>query len=163
MKAVVQRVTRASVAVEGRDVASIGAGLLVLVGIEAGDGEGDVAWMADKVTNLRIFEDSAGKMNLSVKDAGPTGSQGAVLLVPNFTVAGDARKGRRPSFDTAMRPEEAEPVFARLAAAVRALGVDVGTGVFRAHMAVTLVNDGPVTILLESRAAATTHRESRGV
>jgi D-tyrosyl-tRNA(Tyr) deacylase len=154
MKAVVQRVARASVAVDGRDVASIGAGLLVLAGIEAGDAEGDVAWMADKVANLRIFEDAAGKMNLSVKDPGPTGSQRAILLVPNFTVAGDARKGRRPSFDGAMRPELAEPMFVRLVAAVRAYGVEVGTGVFRAHMAVSLVNDGPVTILLESRAAS---------
>jgi D-aminoacyl-tRNA deacylase len=154
MKAVVQRVSEASVEVEGRSpakVAAIGRGLVVLVGIEAGDTDADLAWMADKVANLRIFEDAAGKMNLSVRDGGGVG--GEVLLVPNFTVAGDARKGRRPSFDGAMRPEESQGLFQRLAAAMEAiLGAErVRTGVFRAHMRVGLVNDGPVTILLDSR------------
>lgn len=156
MRCVVQRVASASVEVDGRTVASIGPGLLVLVGIEERDTDADVAWTADKLAHLRIFEDGAGKMNLSVADlhaaaadhngAGP----GAILLVPNFTVAGDARKGRRPSFDNAMRPERAEPMFAALIAAVSAHGVPVQTGVFRASMRVHLVNDGPVTIVVES-------------
>ena len=118
----------------------------MLVGIEAADTAAEIAWLADKLANLRIFEDAAAKMNLSVKEV----PDSAVLLVPNFTVAGDARKGRRPSFDTAMRPETSEPMFGQLAAAVAAQGVAVQTGVFRAHMLVSLVNDGPVTILLES-------------
>jgi D-tyrosyl-tRNA(Tyr) deacylase len=105
--------------------------------------------MAEKLATIRIFEDAAGKMNLSVRDVG-----GAILLVPNFTLAGDARKGRRPSFDGAMKPELAEPMFQELAGAVRGLGVPVQAGVFRAHMRVSLVNDGPVTILLESAAGS---------
>lgn len=148
MKAVIQRVSRASVEVDGRTVATIGRGLMVLVGIEASDTAAEVAWLADKAANLRVFEDPAGKMNLSVKDVG----EGAILLVPNFTVAGDARKGRRPSFDGAMRPEQAEPMFAELAKAIAARGVSVQSGVFKAHMLVSLVNDGPVTILLMSGA-----------
>lgn len=148
MKAVVQRVESASVEVDGRVVGAIGTGLLVLVGIEAGDVDDDVRWLADKLANLRIFEDDAGRMNRSVLDVG-----GAVLLVPNFTVAGDARKGRRPSFDSAMAPGAAEPMFVALVGALRATGVGVESGVFRAHMRVTLVNDGPVTILLPSREA----------
>ena len=155
MKAVIQRVARATVEVEGRVVASVGRGLVALVGIEEGDTGRQVAWLADKVANLRVFEDAAGKMNLSVKDLGGSGA-GGVLLVPNFTVAGDARKGRRPSFDAAMRPEGAEPMFAELARAVAAQGVAVQTGVFRAHMMVSLVNDGPVTILLASPPEAGT-------
>lgn len=146
MRAVVQRVSSARVVVNGEAVGEIARGLLVLVGIESVDGEAEVAWIADKAANLRIFEDGAGKMNLSVKDVA-----GGMLLVPNFTVAGDARKGRRPSFDNAMRPEQAEPMFTRIAQAVAAQGVPVRTGVFRAHMEVTLVNDGPVTIWLDSR------------
>lgn len=146
MKAVIQRVSSASVVVDGTEVAAIGKGLMVLVGIEAADAAGDVAWLAEKLAGIRIFEDAAGKMNLSVRDVG-----GAILLVPNFTLSGDARKGRRPSFDGAMRPELAEPMFGELVAAVRGHGVPVQTGVFRAHMRVSLVNDGPVTILLESQ------------
>lgn len=149
MKAVVQRVLSASVEVEGRRVATIGRGLLVLVGLEIADTPADLPWMADKLANLRIFEDAAGKMNLSVKDL--PGGVGAILLVPNFTLAGDGRKGRRPSFDNAMRPEGAEPMFAQLAAAVEAQGVQVQTGVFRAHMLIGLANDGPVTLILDSR------------
>ncbi len=150
MKAVVQRVSRASVEVDGRRVGAIERGLCVLVGLESGDAEADRAWMAEKITNLRIFEDEQGKMNLSVQQIGPPA--GGLLLVPNFTVAGDARKGRRPSFDNAMAPAQAEPEFAALVAAVRAAapGVTVEQGVFRAHMGVEIVNDGPVTILLES-------------
>jgi D-tyrosyl-tRNA(Tyr) deacylase len=148
MRAVVQRVSSASVAAGGRTVSSIGRGLLVLVGIEAADTAAQIAWLAEKVVNLRIFEDQQGKLNLSVQEV-----QGSVLLVPNFTVAGDARKGRRPSFDNAMRPEAAEPLFRELVAATRAKGVPVETGVFRTEMAVSLVNDGPITLVLESPAA----------
>jgi D-aminoacyl-tRNA deacylase len=148
MRAVVQRVSSASVSVNGEVVGAISRGMVVLVGIEVSDTGAQAAWLADKAANLRIFEDAQGKMNLSVKDVG-----GAVLLVPNFTVAGDARKGRRPSFDNAMRPEQAEPLFGQLVEAVRAQGVPVETGVFRAEMAVGLVNDGPITILLESGVA----------
>lgn len=147
MRAVVQRVSSASVTVDHQIVGQISRGLLVLVGIQSTDTPVQVAWMADKVANLRIFEDAAGKMNLSVKDLQPPGS---ILLVPNFTVAGEAAKGRRPSFDNAMRPELAEPMFRAIVEAVRAQGVTVETGVFRAHMGVALVNDGPITIWLET-------------
>jgi D-aminoacyl-tRNA deacylase len=145
MRAVVQRVSSASVTVNGQAVSSIGRGLLVLVGIEQFDTEAQALWLGQKVANLRIFEDPQGKMNLSVKDVG-----GAILLVPNFTVAGDARKGRRPSFDNAMRPEGSEPMFKRVCDAAAAQGVPVQTGVFRAEMQVALVNDGPITIWLDS-------------
>jgi D-tyrosyl-tRNA(Tyr) deacylase len=148
MRAVVQRVSSASVSVNGEVVGAVSRGMVVLVGIEVSDTGAQAAWLADKAANLRIFEDAQGKMNLSVKDV-----QGSILLVPNFTVAGDARKGRRPSFDNAMRPEQAEPLFGQLVEAVRAQGVPVETGAFRAEMAVGLVNDGPITILLESGVA----------
>jgi D-aminoacyl-tRNA deacylase len=147
MRAVVQRVTAAAVEVGGQRAAEIGPGLLALVGIEQGDGDAEATWLAEKLAHLRIFEDGAGKMNLSLKDTG-----GELLLVPNFTVAGDARKGRRPSFDRAMRPELAEPLFGACVSAARAQGVAVQPGVFRASMRVSLVNDGPVTIWLDSRA-----------
>lgn len=152
MRCVVQRVSRAAVDVDGRVVASISRGLVALVGVEQSDTPTDLAWTADKLAHLRIFEDAAGKMNLAVSDLRDASGApvGAILLVPNFTVAGDARKGRRPSFDNAMRPELAEPFFAQLAVAVAAHGVAVQTGVFRAHMAVSLTNDGPVTIILQS-------------
>lgn len=146
MRTVVQRAASASVRVDGREVGAIGRGLVALVGVERGDGDADLRWTAEKLAHLRIFEDDAGKMNLSVLDV-----KGSVLLVPNFTVAGDARKGRRPSFDGAMPPAEAEPVFDGLVGAVRAAGVPVASGVFRAAMLVCLVNDGPVTLVLESR------------
>jgi D-tyrosyl-tRNA(Tyr) deacylase len=166
MKAVVQRVSRGAVEVDGREVASIARGIVALVGIEQSDTPQDLAWMADKLAHLRIFEDAAGKMNLSVAELrGPDGAPGgSILLVPNFTVAGDARKGRRPSFDAAMRPEQAEPFFQELARSVAAHGVPVQTGVFRAHMLVNLVNDGPVTIVLESPrpAAAAMNRSNHG-
>lgn len=147
MRAVVQRVNGASVEVDGGIVAEIGPGILVLVGLEEADVEEDLAWMAEKLAHLRIFPDEAGKMNRSVLDLGLP-----ILLVPNFTLAGDARKGRRPGFDNAMRPERAGPEFERLAAGLRGRRVDVKAGVFRAHMKVSLVNDGPVTIWLDSRA-----------
>lgn len=147
MKGLIQRVASASVTVEGREVGSIRAGLLVLVGIERDDGDADLAFIADKIPNLRVFEDDDGKMNRSVGDIG-----GGLLLVPNFTLAGDCRKGRRPSFDRAMPPGDAEPLFERLVERVRSSGVPVETGRFRAHMHVELLNDGPVTLLLDSRA-----------
>ncbi|MCL4741548.1 MAG: D-tyrosyl-tRNA(Tyr) deacylase [Phycisphaerales bacterium] len=147
MKCVVQRVSGASLDADGAPRAVIGAGLVVLVAVVEGDAERDLDWTADKVARLRVFEDDAGKMNLSLLDTG-----GEVLLVPNFTVAGDARKGRRPSFDGAMRPPEAAAAFDALADALRGRGVRVETGVFGAHMQVRLVNDGPVTLVLDSRA-----------
>ena len=146
MRAVVQRVTQARVTVAGQTVGAIGPGLMVLVGVEEGDGDADVRYLADKVPNLRIFEDAAGKMNRSLLDVG-----GAILAVSQFTLLGDARGGRRPSFIRAARPEAADPLYERLAACWRGAGVKVETGVFGAEMAVSLVNDGPVTILLDSK------------
>jgi len=147
MRSIVQRVSSARVEVSGAVVGEIAQGLLVLVGIESADTDADLAWTADKIAHLRIFEDDAGKMNRSVLDV-----RGSVLLVPNFTLAGDARKGRRPSFDNAMRPELSAPAFDALASRVRALGAPVATGVFRAEMRVTLTNDGPITLWLDSKA-----------
>lgn len=149
MKAVVQRVERAALTVEGQERAAVPpecGGLVVLVGLEEADTAADRAWMADKVAHLRIFPDEQGKMNRSVIDAG-----GTIMLVPNFTVAGSAERGRRPSFDRAMKPERSEGEFAALVEEVRRLCPRVAAGVFRAHMHVALVNDGPVTILLDSR------------
>ena len=146
MRSVVQRVTRAQVTVDGAIVGAIEHGLCVLVGAGAGDGPDDVAYTADKLVNLRIFADDAGKMNRSVLDVA-----GGVLLVSQFTLYGDARKGRRPAFVDALEPVAAQALYQRTVDAVRALGVArVATGVFRADMQVELVNDGPVTILLEA-------------
>lgn len=131
--------------VDGEIVGAIGPGLLALVGAEVGDGDRERDWMGDKLVNLRVFEDDAGKMNRSLLDVG-----GSILIVSNFTVAGDAQKGRRPSFSNAMAHEEAEPYFASFVACVRAQGLHVETGRFRAHMDVAIVNDGPVTIVLQS-------------
>ena len=146
MRAVIQRVERASVSVEGEIRGQIGAGFLVLIGVEEGDGDTDFKYIADKAPNLRVFEDEQGKMNRSLLDVG-----GEVLAVSQFTLLGDARGGRRPSFITAARPETADPMYERLVADWRARGIRVETGVFGAHMKVSLVNDGPVTILLDSR------------
>ena len=146
MRAVVQRVTQASVAVDHEVIGQIGEGLLVLLGVEEGDTERDMLYMADKVPNLRIFEDDAGKMNRSLLDTG-----GALLVVSQFTLLGDARGGRRPSFITAARPDTAVPMYEILTARWRGQGITVETGAFGADMAVSLVNDGPVTILLDSR------------
>ncbi len=147
MRAVVQRVSSASVSVDGEIVGEIGHGLLVLLGITTDDAEKDVVYLADKVVNLRIFEDDVGKMNRSVLDTG-----GGVLVVSQFTLFGDTRQGRRPSFITAARPEQAEPLYRSFVAEVRGLGVaKVATGTFQATMAVSLVNDGPVTLLVDSR------------
>ena len=145
MRAVVQRVTEASVKTEGNVIGQIGKGFLILLGIEQNDTEKDLTYIADKVPNLRIFEDDAGKMNLSLLDIG-----GSLLLVSQFTLLGDARGGRRPSFIAAARPETAIPLYEALIARWRAQGIVVETGSFGADMAVSLVNDGPVTILLDS-------------
>jgi len=144
VRAVVQRVRRASVTVDGGCVGRIDAGLLVLAAVMAGDGPADVEYIASKVRDLRIFPDAAGRMNRSVGEAG-----GSVLVVSQFTLAGDVRKGRRPAFDAAAAAPEARAIFGALVARLRE-GGPVETGVFQAHMDVELVNDGPVTILLDS-------------
>jgi D-tyrosyl-tRNA(Tyr) deacylase len=148
MRAVVQRVSRASVAVEGHTVGSIGRGLLVLLAVGKPDTAATAAYMADKIANLRIFEDETGKMNRSVLDIA-----GAALAVSQFTLYGDVRKGRRPSFVASAPPELAEPLYQQFLAELRRLGLPTETGVFRADMQVSLVNDGPVTILLDSDRA----------
>ncbi len=144
MRAVIQRVTQASVTVEEQVVGAIAGGLLVLLGVGDGDTAQEAQWLGHKVANLRIFSDAEGKMNRSVQDA-----QGAVLVVSQFTLYGETRRGFRPSFTAAAPPEIAEPLVTAFVAAIRAEGVPVATGVFRAAMQVALVNDGPVTILLE--------------
>ncbi len=146
MRAVVQRVLSASVNVEGELISSIGPGLLVLAAVGKGDTEADVLFMVNKLCELRIFEDSEGKMNLNVSQSG-----GAVLLVSQFTLFGDVRKGNRPSFDGAELPIEAHLLFEQLVSSLSQRGLAVSKGKFRAHMKVSLVNDGPVTILLDSR------------
>ena len=145
MRAVVQRVDKADVTVDGQVTGSVQKGLLVLLGVAEGDTEKDLQYMVDKVTGLRIFEDDADKMNLSVKDVG-----GELLVVSQFTLCGDARKGKRPSFDKAAKPELANTYYEKFVEMCRAQGLHVETGVFRAHMLVGLVNNGPVTILLDS-------------
>ncbi len=146
MRLVVQRVTRASVTVDGEVTGKIGRGYMVLVGAEVGDTEADARLCADKLAGLRVFVDDEGKMNRSVLDVG-----GEILLVSQFTLLGDARHGRRPSFIAAARPEEAEPLLETMKAMLEEKGLHVETGRFRAHMDVELVNDGPVTILIDSR------------
>ncbi|MEQ1833155.1 MAG: D-aminoacyl-tRNA deacylase [Candidatus Eisenbacteria bacterium] len=149
MRALVQRVTRASVTVESRVSGAIGRGLLVLLGATHTDGETEACWLATKVAGLRVFADDAGKMNRDVREAG-----GACLVVPQFTLYGDARHGRRPEFTAAARPEHAEPLVERFCAELVAAGVTVERGVFRAHMEVELSNDGPVTLLIETPVGA---------
>ena len=146
MRAVVQRVTRASVTVDGEVVGQMGAGLVVLLGVEQDDTDTDAQQLADKTIQLRIFDDAEGKMNLSLAE-----SQGAMLVVSQFTLLGDCRKGRRPSFIQAAPPEMAERLYETFVAAVGVQGIPVATGKFRAMMLVELVNDGPVTIMLDSR------------
>lgn len=148
MKAVVQRVSEASVEVEGREVASIGRGLLVLLGVEKGDGEDQAAWIASKLLNLRIFGDREGNLNLSVIDI-----CGEILSVSQFTLAGSVRKGRRPSFDKAASGEEAEVLYNHFLHKLEAGGVPVRDGRFGALMAVRLINDGPVTLIVERHPA----------
>jgi D-tyrosyl-tRNA(Tyr) deacylase len=146
MRSVVQRVARAAVRVDRQVVGEVGQGLCVLLGVATGDSAEECRWMADKLAQLRIFEDEAGKMNRSVLDVG-----GSVLLVSQFTLLGDARKGNRPSFVGAAPPEQASALYEEVAALLRARSVPVATGVFRAHMEVELVNDGPVTLILDSQ------------
>lgn len=146
MRAVVQRVSKARVEVDGELVGAIGPGLCVLVGVGQGDSESDAAALADKCVGLRIFEDKDGKMNLDLRQVG-----GELLAVSQFTLLGDARKGRRPSFSQAMPPEPAKLLFEAFCTACRRAGVGVQTGRFRAHMELELVNSGPVTILLDTR------------
>ena len=146
MRAVIQRVSRASVTVDGTEVGRIGNGLLVLLGVGRGDSEQDAEMLARKIVGLRVFQDAAGKMNVSLKDTG-----GGLLVVSQFTLYGDTRKGRRPSFDLAAPPELARRLYEHFVEAARREGVTVETGVFQAMMSVTLVNEGPVTLLVESR------------
>lgn len=146
MRCVVQRVNWSKVVVEGETVGQIEKGYMVLVGAEEGDTDADVIYCADKISGLRVFEDENDKMNLSVQDVG-----GSVLMVSQFTLLGDARHGRRPSFIRAARPEQAEPLFEQLCRRVAEKGIHVETGRFRTHMEVSLLNDGPVTILLDSK------------
>ena len=148
MRAVVQRVTSARVTVDDRPVGGIRHGLLVLVGIGRDDGRDAVSHLVDKVVGLRVFPDDEGRMNRSVREAG-----GGILLVSQFTLYGDCRRGRRPSFDGAAAPREARPVYDELVRRFRDQGVPVETGVFQAHMRVESVNDGPVTILLDTGRA----------
>jgi D-aminoacyl-tRNA deacylase len=146
MRAVVQRVTRASVKVDNEITGEIGSGLLVLLGVAQDDAEADADYLAEKIAGLRIFEDDTGKMNLSVVDAG-----GAVLTVSQFTLFGDVRRGKRPSFDAAARPERARELYEYFVERVRAAGLRCEVGRFQAMMAVEMVNSGPVTILLDSK------------
>jgi D-tyrosyl-tRNA(Tyr) deacylase len=146
MRAVVQRVLESSVTVEGEIVGAIGKGLMVLLGVEEGDTEKEVQYMVEKIFGLRIFEDIDGKMNHSIEDV-----SGELLAVSQFTLMGDARKGRRPSYSNAARPEEANHLYELFVKNFRAKGTRVETGVFQADMKVALVNDGPVTILLDSQ------------
>lgn len=149
MKAVLQRVTRASVDVDGTVVGKIGTGLLVLLGVAKGDGEVDCRYLVEKLRTFRIFSDAQGKMNRSLTDVG-----GAVLLVSQFTLLGNTSNGRRPSFDGAASPEEARQLYEQVAADLRMSGTLVETGIFAAHMRVELINDGPVTFVLDSRDKA---------
>jgi D-tyrosyl-tRNA(Tyr) deacylase len=148
MKAVIQRVTRASVQVEGKTVGQIESGLLVLLGVAKGDGEADGRYLVEKIRTLRIFSDEQGKMNRSLADSG-----GSVLLVSQFTLLGRTANGRRPSFDEAAPPDEAKRLYEQVVAGLRDHGTHVETGIFAAHMQVELLNDGPVTFVLESREA----------
>jgi D-tyrosyl-tRNA(Tyr) deacylase len=148
MRAVVQRVSRASVTVNGETTGAIGRGFLVLLGVAISDTLEDVKILAQKIVALRVFEDESGKMNLALRDIG-----GSLLVVSQFTLLGDCRKGRRPSFDQAARPELARELYEAFVAATRDMGVGTETGRFQEHMLVDLTNEGPVTLLLDSRRA----------
>jgi len=145
MRTVVQRVRQASVTVEGQTVGAIGQGLVIFIGVTHDDTEDDARWLAQKIAHLRIFEDTTSKFNLSALDVGAS-----ALVVSQFTLYGDARRGRRPDFIAAARPEIAEPLIERFVTLLREQGLPVETGKFQAHMLVQLVNDGPVTIILDS-------------
>lgn len=144
MRAVIQRVTSASVTVEDKIVGQIGHGIMILLGIEKGDAEAQADWLVDKICGLRMFPNSDGKMNLSVQDIG-----GALLVVSQFTLAGNCSKGKRPSFDTAAPTEEGKRLYDYFVTVARRSGIAVETGIFQADMQVSLVNDGPVTFILE--------------
>lgn len=146
MRAVVQRVKGARVTVEGSVTGKVSRGLLAYIGVEKDDTDSDVGFIASKITGLRVFEDAEGKLNLDIKDIG-----GEILCVSQFTLLGDCRKGRRPSFDKAEAPDRAKEIYERLVELLKAAGVKVQTGVFQAHMEVESVNDGPITLLLDSR------------
>lgn len=146
MRAVIQRVNKASVLIEGETERSTGRGLVVFIGVGKEDGAGDLDWMTEKILNLRIFEDQEGKMNLSVTDIG-----GEILLISQFTLFGNCRKGRRPSYSDAAPPEEASRLYEELVSRIQKSGVPVKTGIFQAYMKVVLENDGPVTLLLDSK------------
>jgi D-tyrosyl-tRNA(Tyr) deacylase len=148
MRAVIQRVTSASVHVEGKIVGQIESGLLVLLGVAKGDGELDGRYLVEKIRTLRIFSDGQGKMNRSLVDI-----EGSVLLVSQFTLLGRTANGRRPSFDEAAHPDEAKRLYEQVATGLRDQGTSVDTGIFAAHMQVELLNDGPVTFVLDSRQA----------
>jgi D-tyrosyl-tRNA(Tyr) deacylase len=149
LRFLIQRVARASVRIEGYPEASIGPGILVLIGIAKGDREANAEYLADKLVNLRIFPDAEGKMNLSALDTGAS-----LLLISQFTLYGDCRKGRRPSFDSAAPPAEALKLYDYTVEKVKEKGLEVRTGVFQAHMEVELINDGPITLLLENGPTA---------
>jgi len=145
MRACIQRVCEASVAVEGEVTGQIGRGLVVLLGVGTDDGEAELNWLAEKIVGLRIFEDDAGKMNRALTEV-----NGAMLVVSQFTLYGDSRKGRRPSFTAAAPPDLAERLYNNFVARVRSAGIEVATGRFREHMLVSLVNDGPVTLWIDT-------------
>jgi len=145
MRACIQRVSEARVSVDGDVTGQIGRGLVVLLGVGADDGDAELSWLADKIIGLRIFEDDAGRMNRSLAEV-----DGAMLVVSQFTLYGDCRKGRRPSFTTAAPPELAERLYNEFVARMRIAGIEVATGRFREHMQVTLVNDGPVTLWIDT-------------
>jgi D-tyrosyl-tRNA(Tyr) deacylase len=147
MRAVLQRVSRAKVTVDGQTIGEIAGGWLVLLGVAPGDSQKDIDWLADQVTNLRAFPDADGKMNLSVLDVG-----GAVLVVSQFTLYGDCRKGRRPGFSAAAAPGVAEPLYEAFVTALKGLGVPTATGRFAADMKVELLNDGPVTFVIDTES-----------
>ncbi|MGB9595225.1 MAG: D-aminoacyl-tRNA deacylase [Candidatus Poribacteria bacterium] len=146
MRAVIQRVSKASVSVDHQIVSSIAKGLLVLLGVGEDDDNSDAIYLAEKTAGLRIFEDTEGKMNLSVSDIG-----GEILVISQFTLYADCRKGRRPSFTDAAKPEKAIPLYSNYISALKNMGLKVETGIFQAYMEVELVNDGPVTIMLDSK------------
>ncbi len=148
MRALLQRVSKASVTVNGKITGKIGNGFVILLGVTHADGPAQVDWLANKVAGLRVFEDEAGKMNASLADVG-----GGLLVISQFTLYGDARKGRRPSFTSAARPEHAEPLVDHFVLRLRERGFHVATGVFGAHMNVEIHNDGPVTLMLEREAS----------
>lgn len=146
MIALLQRVNKASVEVGGETISEIGKGILIFLGIDKKDSKKDVEYLADKVVNLRIFEDNNSKMNLSIKDVG-----GEIMVVSEFTLAGDCKKGNRPSFDKAMPPEEAEKLYRDFIDSLRSKGIPVKEGIFRSFMHVSLINEGPVTFILNTR------------